>query len=1161
MLRRSLTALLLTAVPLLTTTPTAAIDWVGGNDPWDGDIFNWSPNDEPDPNDSAVFNTNNHVEMAMDNEIASLSLSNSIELDTETYYLDVNGDITLSDDGTILRAGESNTLGLPDTSVSAYNITVNDDATYANANFTSFIHPSANGLFDIGSGGTLFGEGLIRNGDGVLSPTVVFNNDGVIRPGTVTDGLVIIGGSPTARTLTLDAIDGEARIDLDGTTGTGQIDLNRNQTLDIDVQVEDDFDGVIDLAHNATLDIEHAWEFAGTMNVHTGFVAGTPPFIPAIPADTAYLAGGEITMDESTTTMNVLDEDGTLQIDAPFVANEGTIANNGHIVFNQDATINADVDFQMLGVEADLTVGPGATVEINDDDMDFDGSGASTNVVTVEDGGLLDLNLDSFEGNDRADGYLTLNSGAMELTVTDGSWTMERRLTLNNSGVGTPTLSGSAMVVGDDTFLTSPNDADIRVEGNGTSQITSNVTFNSDADVNVEAGATLAISGFSTFNSVNGAESAQFDGPGDIYFSGGEVNEDTTLNFSGGTVGLDSGGGLVILLSAPDFTINEWLTINAAEIDPYGRSVNFPVSQTSELTVNSVGGRLTVNLDNPQDTWTINDVGVMHANSSDLLFFTFLDGNQLDMNGTLNVDGLNTSLAKLSIGGTVNMVDNLANLRLSGGTAIDPNRIEGGTINGPGELSSVDNRALHGYGTIGANIDMDGLTSELMADDGTLTLTGAILDVGVLGTDDSDGTLDVTNAWNTNVTQEVRLKGGELTGAAIINNGTNGIRGQGLVSARIQNDTVVAADSGGTLVIDNPTNNNDWDGAANIGALRAFPGSTLELHDNSASLFNGTVAATNATVRANGFELEFDPASTLALDDAGIYRSTNATDIGGTVTVGAGAASRIIVPGTVVFESSSSTTLNGDLIVDNTVTRVESGATFAGGSRIINPAGSELALEDGADVDVLVQNRGVVSLGNSPGQTSGADYEQTASGLLEIELAGLGLADYDRMSLTGVADLDGDLDVSLLGGFVPALNDTFTILTAASIVGSFVLEDFSAAPLAAGLEWDVIYNPTSVLLEVIETPAFDPADLNMDGFVDGLDLGILLGNFEMVATPAGGELNGTDPVDGLDLGILLGAWNPPAPLAALNATTVPEPTTLLLAGLALSCVLMQRNKR
>jgi len=81
---------------------------------------------------------------------------------------------------------------------------------------------------------------------------------------------------------------------------------------------------------------------------------------------------------------------------------------------------------------------------------------------------------------------------------------------------------------------------------------------------------------------------------------------------------------------------------------------------------------------------------------------------------------------------------------------------------------------------------------------------------------------------------------------------------------------------------------------------------------------------------------------------------------------------------------------------------------------------------------------------------------------------------------------------------------------------------------------------------VVSTSALS-ADLNMDGFVDGLDLGTLLASWGTTTTPDMGELDGTPPVDGLDLGALLGAWNPP-PLP--SASSVPEPSTLMLTGLA-----------
>ena len=76
------------------------------------------------------------------------------------------------------------------------------------------------------------------------------------------------------------------------------------------------------------------------------------------------------------------------------------------------------------------------------------------------------------------------------------------------------------------------------------------------------------------------------------------------------------------------------------------------------------------------------------------------------------------------------------------------------------------------------------------------------------------------------------------------------------------------------------------------------------------------------------------------------------------------------------------------------------------------------------------------------------------------------------------------------------------------------------------------------------------ADFNFDGFVDGLDLAILLGNWGQSTSPELGELDGTSPVNGLDLGILLGAWNPP-PLAATSA--VPEPAAWMLVMIGILC--------
>jgi hypothetical protein len=49
-----------------------------------------------------------------------------------------------------------------------------------------------------------------------------------------------------------------------------------------------------------------------------------------------------------------------------------------------------------------------------------------------------------------------------------------------------------------------------------------------------------------------------------------------------------------------------------------------------------------------------------------------------------------------------------------------------------------------------------------------------------------------------------------------------------------------------------------------------------------------------------------------------------------------------------------------------------------------------------------------------------------------------------------------------------------------------------------------------------------PADLNSDGAVDGVDLGLLLGAWGPGNGPA--DLDASGAVDGADLGIMLGDW-------------------------------------
>jgi len=105
----------------------------------------------------------------------------------------------------------------------------------------------------------------------------------------------------------------------------------------------------------------------------------------------------------------------------------------------------------------------------------------------------------------------------------------------------------------------------------------------------------------------------------------------------------------------------------------------------------------------------------------------------------------------------------------------------------------------------------------------------------------------------------------------------------------------------------------------------------------------------------------------------------------------------------------------------------------------------------------LVNAGGRVAPGASPGTTTvNGNYTVTDSAaVLEIEIASLVAGSgYDQLNVTGTADLDGILDISLLSGFSPSLADTFDILSADTVTGSFASFIF---PTFGGMTFDIRY--------------------------------------------------------------------------------------------------------
>ncbi len=126
----------------------------------------------------------------------------------------------------------------------------------------------------------------------------------------------------------------------------------------------------------------------------------------------------------------------------------------------------------------------------------------------------------------------------------------------------------------------------------------------------------------------------------------------------------------------------------------------------------------------------------------------------------------------------------------------------------------------------------------------------------------------------------------------------------------------------------------------------------------------------------------------------------------------------------------------------------------------------------------------------SPGASAGTlsitgDYMQGPGGTYAAEIAGLMPgAEHDVLAVAGTATLAGHLSITFIN--VPAVGQSFTILSAASIVGQF--DEVTISGLPAGVLVNVIHSPISVIVKIVQP---EPGNCVSDGNVLDVDLGAL----------------------------------------------------------------------
>ena len=247
----------------------------------------------------------------------------------------------------------------------------------------------------------------------------------------------------------------------------------------------------------------------------------------------------------------------------------------------------------------------------------------------------------------------------------------------------------------------------------------------------------------------------------------------------------------------------------------------------------------------------------------------------------------------------------------------------------------------------------------------------------------------------------------------------------------------------------------------------------------------------------------------------------------------------------------------GTLLVNNTTgsgtgtgdVTVEASATLGGSGSI---AGS-VALHDSATL-APAASTGTLSVG---GDVSFADLAD-----LSIEIGGRGEGEFDVLDITGSATLAGILDVSLLGDFLPAVGNTFEILTSTGGVGG-VFANESFPDLGALLTMDALYDDNSVTLAVVPTLA---GDYNANGVVDAADYTVWRDELGQSGLGLAADGTGADGipdgvVDPLDYQFWKDRFGDTLGSASLSKSAVPEPASFVLWILAaVGCRHFERMK-
>ncbi|MCH8146880.1 MAG: hypothetical protein IH987_02670 [Planctomycetes bacterium] len=602
------------------------------------------------------------------------------------------------------------------------------------------------------------------------------------------------------------------------------------------------------------------------------------------------------------------------------------------------------------------------------------------------------------------------------------------------------------------------NDTDfpfIKLILQGQSLVVGDLSIGGSSGNELQNNATLTVSGL--FSVLPGR--CGLSGPGDIIANGGlsVVSRATLLNgkalyLDNNSTGTSTTGGLIVLNSGCSVHVQAGSTF-----DLQGDSTAFSGSNGSfvnEGTFVRSSGNGTARIDCP-----VVNSGQIHVQSGEL----YMSGGGVH-SGELRSDP-----------GTL--------LKLTGTTLL------------PGSSLIADDIEL-GWGSARGNVDISG-TMIVTGGTWTFTNTANIVSYGpdlivspgaddsakvffeaptdapiafdtiTIGNGQSLGTVQFNTGQPVNVNTLTMLRAA-IQGSSPINVGDSFVWLNGNILAggdlALNGDSLVQSTSSARTVSRN---------LINAGNFTMFGGFTLGSGAQFTNLATGVYDIQGDTARISFGS--FQNNGLLVRSAGGAAAEFNGTDLFNVGTVE-------IQSGELEFSSANYIQTAGQIILNGGNLRMSFGTTA------VQINGGSLTGVGTVFGDVR-NNGGVVEPGLSVGELAiDGDFTQPSAGVLHIEIGGLTPAvDHDQLIVTGSAVIDGALVIEFVNEFVPNPGDSFVVLTAGTLSGSFSL-------VSPPGNWTVAYDNNEVAVTLATPPCgfVAAADFDFDCDIDLTDVKTLI---------------------------------------------------------------------